>query len=211
MSEIQDGLGQEYGYLAGWFIETDEIDIYPSFPEDEKPMVHKFIEVARKVIPAVAEFPESLKENRKGAVVIISNPEKGVLPVAIAINEDDKTDSEFGKKSNKHLAYALSKAMFAMQNKGAYGSRNNTEKWLKQGEGMMYVKESPIPAGSFSYRGWVVAVSGFNPPEIDEAAAMAIHVGAGNLTPKVAKQMADDMGNNDYLQRTDAYLEPTYH
>jgi hypothetical protein len=47
--------------------------------------------------------------------------------------------------------------------------------------------------------------------KIDEGAAIAIHVGAGNILPRVARDFAEDMQNQDYLQRTADYLEPIYH
>lgn len=200
-AELKDNLNRTgFNYLSEWFIEPEEVVTSP----EGRRRLEKIIDIANRVIPAVAELPESIAEGRSGAVVVVYDAFISPFPIAIAVNEEFKPDKEFGDKENKHAIYGLGKLMVAVQDPDAFGSRNNN--------GKMNINGSDLPPGSVVWRGKIVSVSGFNPAHIDESAALAIHVGIGNMTPDEASELAiENLDNTDFPQRLDIYLEPIYH
>jgi hypothetical protein len=160
-------------------------------------MLNNLVTAARGVIPVLASFNESQAENRRGATIAITKIGWGIPPVVIQVNEEKQPDKDFGTKPNKHLVYAVLKCLFPIQHPFYKGSGGNLRlcqetKWT--------VGNSELPGGSFAHNDWVVAVSGFNPAEIDEAGALAIHIGAGNLKSLVSQTLVSGRENKIYLR-----------
>lgn len=181
-----------YEYLTKWCMEVGSQG-FINLPEYDKGTIVNVINAATKIIPQVAMLPQNLKEGRSGATILVASPKRNILPIVVPINEVDQKDSEFGTKATKHLAFALGKFAVDHLRGGNHGSSIN--KYLLQ----YYVNDTLVPGGSVSYDGWFVAISGFNPDKIDEAAAIGSMFRAGIL-PSIhaACELADYLNNDDF-------------
>lgn len=197
--------------IEDFFSTVDKDRLNPQFTPGEQLTVSSIIGAAREIVKRVAKLPKSKSENRTGGILVVAKKNANWKPVAVAIDEELKGDTEFKTKETKHTAFALAKVMFLMQNPEERASGSNASCLENPTDnivlGKWYVGNSVVPAGAVSFDGgWIIGFSGFSPANIDEAAVLGIAVKAGIVSKYKAGTIAFLEGNTELRSGKDTYL-----